>query len=73
MFKKIMDSNELKELGLEIKKARKERGISEPKLAEHIGCSNNTLRKIESGKGGQFQIIIPILRYLKITHILKNL
>jgi DNA-binding XRE family transcriptional regulator len=44
-------------VGQHVAKARKEQGLSQAELAERVGCSRLTIRKVENGSG-QYSIDI---------------
>jgi len=50
-----------------IRQTRKERGLSQEKLAEALGLSNRTILDIESGCGNpKFENLYQIVTYLKV-------
>lgn len=48
----------LLELGSEIKKLRKERGLTQAELATSVGISRTTLSKLENGYLAQLSIVV---------------
>ena len=63
----------LKELGKEIKKHRKEQKTSQTKLCENINISRATLSSLENGRGEiGFKKILQIIDYIGFEFTLKE-
>ena len=65
---------DLKELGLEIKKYRKENSISQSKICDDLKISRATLSSLENGRGVDVGIkkVIQILDYLGYEFCIKQ-
>lgn len=54
-------------LGVALKKAREDLGLSQEKVSEYAGITTRTLMKLENGKGNpQFHTLSTLIRVLKI-------
>lgn len=50
-----------------VRESRTKLGLSQEKLAEHLGLDTRTILNIEAGRGNpKFEILYPIVTYLKI-------
>ena len=50
-----------------VRESRTKLGLSQEKLAEHLGLDTRTILNIEAGRGNpKFEILYPIITYLKI-------
>lgn len=50
-----------------VRESRIKLGLSQEKLAEHLGLDTRTILNIEAGRGNpKFEILYPIITYLKI-------
>ena len=50
-----------------VRESRIKLGLSQEKLAEHLGLDTRTILNIEAGRGNpKFEILYPIVTYLKI-------
>lgn len=50
-----------------VRESRSKLGLSQEKLAEHLGLDTRTILNIEAGRGNpKFEILYPIITYLKI-------
>jgi len=65
----------LLELGSEIKKLRKERGLTQAELATSVGISRTTLSKLENGYLAQLSIVVvnDVLNHLGYVIDIKPL
>ena len=65
---------DLKELGLEIKKYRKENSISQSKICDDLKISRATLSSLENGRGVDIGIkkVMQILDYLGYEFCIKQ-
>lgn len=63
----------LDELGERLARARKRQGMSQPELAKMAGIGVATLRRIETGSGGQLESWLKLLKALKMTHQINML
>ena len=57
----------LGELGRRLARVRKQQGLSQTELAQEAGLGVATLRRIESGKSGQMESWLKIMRALRMT------
>lgn len=57
----------LDELGERLARARNQHGYSQPELAKLAGIGVATLRRIETGSGGQLESWLKVLIALKMT------
>ncbi len=50
-----------------VRESRTKLGLSQEKLAEHLGLDTRTILNIEAGRGNpKFEILYPLITYLKI-------
>ena len=55
------------ELGKNIFELRKQKGLSQEKLAEILNLDQRTILNIEAGRGNpKFEVLYPLITYLKI-------
>ena len=68
------DKMDLKELGLQIKKYRKENSISQSKICDDLKISRATLSSLENGRGVDVGIkkVMQILDYLGYEICIKE-
>ncbi len=66
----LLEGDLLEEFGLQIKKLRKQAGLSQQDLADHIGTTRIRIGEIERGKNTS---IIFILRILKVFNKINDL
>lgn len=66
-------STMLDELGRRLARARKEQDLSQPELAELAGIGVATLRRIETGSGGQLETWLKLLKALGMTSQIEML
>ncbi len=60
------------DVGLAVKKRRKELGITQPDLAELAGISTNTLYKLERGRGNPtLQVLVKLADVLGLALALE--
>ena len=57
----------LSELGQRLARVRKQQGLSQTVLAQEAGLGVATLRRIESGKSGQMESWLKIMKALRMT------
>ena len=57
----------LDELGQRLARVRKQQGLSQTELALEAGLGVATLRRIESGKSGQMESWLKIMKALRMT------
>ena len=53
----------LKVLGARLKQIREYLGISQIDLAEKVNCQQNSISRLEHGKGGSIVLVINLLNY----------
>ena len=63
----------LKELGARLALARHQQDLSQTELAELAGVGVATLRRIETGSGGQLETWLKLLKALKMTSQIEML
>ncbi|HET8806758.1 MAG TPA: helix-turn-helix transcriptional regulator [Methylophaga sp.] len=65
---------DLKELGLEVRRLRRERGLSQQQVAEHIMMSRVSLNALETGRAGDVGIkkIMKIIDYFGMELCLRE-
>lgn len=61
------DQVALGELGHRLARVRKQQGMSQTELAQEAGLGVATLRRIESGKSGQMESWLKIMKALRMT------
>ena len=61
------DQVALGELGQRLARVRKQQGLSQTELAQEAGLGVATLRRIESGKSGQMESWLKIMKALRMT------
>ena len=62
-----LDQVALGELGRRLARVRKQQGLSQTELAQEAGLGVATLRRIESGKSGQMESWLKIMKALRMT------
>ncbi len=71
----LTDKEILQVLATRIKEFRLMRNITQPKLAEELGVSELTVKKIEKGQGMRLETFIRVVRYFnqldKLDALLK--
>ncbi len=65
------DKATLKQLGAAIKARRIERGLTQPQLSVATECSIGFVGRLEAGKGGRLDLIVQVLRHLKMEMSLR--
>ena len=60
------DSEQKKKIGNAIRHHRKEAGYSMVELAKKAGCSPNTLRRIEYGRGVYFGTVLTVVEAIGV-------
>ncbi|MEM8774668.1 MAG: helix-turn-helix transcriptional regulator [Pseudomonadota bacterium] len=63
----------LDELGERLALARKRQNLSQPELADLAGIGVATLRRIETGRGGQLETWLKLLKALGMTSQIESL
>lgn len=63
----------VKELGMRLRRVRKQQGFSQEKLAEEAGIGVATLRRIEDGQDSQLSSWLKILTTLQMSHSIEAL
>ena len=61
------DQVALGELGQRLARVRKQQGLSQTELSQEAGLGVATLRRIESGKSGQMESWLKIMKALRMT------
>ncbi|RRS01060.1 XRE family transcriptional regulator [Aquabacterium soli] len=65
---------QLEELGLRLRLARERRGISQVLAAERVGCSRETLRRLEAGDPSvSLGTVLRVLRVLQLDADINSL
>lgn len=64
--------NLINQIGLNIKILRKNKGITQEKLAELIGVSRITIVNIEKGNNSSLLTFLKIIKYFDETEFLKS-
>lgn len=65
---------DLKELGLEVRRLRRERGVSQQQVADHLMISRVSLNALEKGRSGDVGIkrIMKIMDYFGMELCLRE-